>query len=103
MLGVPTPYTPVPWSASEQYGVRLQLCGWPAAADAYGERGCVVRGDMSTLDSPALFWNRDRLVGTACVGRPAEFEELRRIVANHPHADLDLLADPATGLAVVGR
>ncbi|XVQ15108.1 FAD-dependent oxidoreductase [Spirillospora sp. CA-255316] len=103
LLGTEIPYAPVPWSSSEQYGAKLEICGWPAAADLYGERGHTVRGEPTALDFTALFWRDDRLVGAAGVGRPDEIAELRRIIADAPRGCFDLLADPATDLTTVGR
>ncbi|MRH90258.1 FAD-dependent oxidoreductase [Nocardia sp. SYP-A9097] len=87
LLGIETPYAPVPSASSEQYGTRLEICGWPDAADIFDERGYTVRGEPTSLDFSALFWTEDRLVGAACVGRPEEFEQLREIVAKRPNID----------------
>ncbi|PXX58672.1 NAD/ferredoxin-dependent reductase-like protein [Nocardia tenerifensis] len=91
LLGIETPYTPVPSSTSEQYGVQLAVCGWPAAADVFDERGHTLRGEPAELDFSALFWKGDRLVGAACVGRSEEFERLRGMIADQPSMD-DVLA-----------
>ncbi|MFI6868441.1 NAD(P)/FAD-dependent oxidoreductase [Nocardia sp. NPDC050406] len=101
MLGHNTSYAPVPSAASEQYGTRLELCGWPEAADIYGDRGWSVRGEPESLDFSALFWKDDRLVAAACVGRGAEFEQLHRIIRDHPYTDVDRLTDPDVDLASI--
>ncbi|HEX2314903.1 MAG TPA: FAD-dependent oxidoreductase, partial [Thermomonospora sp.] len=99
MLGRRTAYAPEPWCWSEQYGTRLQICGWPAAADSYGERRLTLRGDPSAMDFTAVFWRDGRVVGGVSAGRPAEFRALRRILATDPYPDFDALADPDTDLA----
>lgn len=101
MLGAGVSYTPVPSAISEQYGTRLEICGWPDAADIYGEAGWSVRGEPEALNFSTLFWKGDRLVGAACVGRSAEFEQLRRIIRDCPDADAELLSNPAVDLADV--
>ncbi|GAA5107303.1 NAD(P)/FAD-dependent oxidoreductase [Nocardia iowensis] len=101
MLGNRTSYAPVPSATSEQFGTRLEICGWPDAADVYGERGCSVRGEPEDLDFSALFWKDDRLVAAACVGRSGEFEQLHRIIRDHPYTDVDRLTDPAVDLATI--
>ncbi|QBS44762.1 NAD(P)/FAD-dependent oxidoreductase [Nocardia sp. CS682] len=101
MLGNKTSYAPVPSATSEQFGTRLEICGWPDAADVYGERGCTVRGEPGDLDFSALFWKDDRLVAAACVGRSGEFEQWQRIIRDHPYTKVDRLTDPAVDLATI--
>ncbi|GAB2632708.1 NAD(P)/FAD-dependent oxidoreductase [Nocardia goodfellowii] len=101
MLGANTSYAPVPAATSEQFGTRLEICGWPDAADVYGERGSSVRGEPESLDFSALFWKDDRLVAAACVGRSGEFEQLHRIIRDHPYTDVDRLTDPTVDLATI--
>ncbi|PXX61117.1 NADPH-dependent 2,4-dienoyl-CoA reductase/sulfur reductase-like enzyme [Nocardia tenerifensis] len=101
MLGNKTSYAPVPAVSSEQFGTRLELCGWPDAADVYGDRGWSVRGEPEDLNFSALFWRDDRLVAAACVGRSGEFEQLHRIIRDHPYTDVDRLTDPDIDLATI--
>ncbi|MGH3951061.1 MAG: oxidoreductase C-terminal domain-containing protein, partial [Pseudonocardiaceae bacterium] len=94
MLGDRTPFARVPWCWSEQYGVNLQVTGWPAAGD-----DLTVRGDVTALDFTAIFHREGRLVGAVGVNRAAEVRALRRLVTEAPYAEADVLADPGTDLA----
>lgn len=96
MLGERTPFARVPWAWSDQYGVSLQITGWPAAGD-----DVVVRGDLDALDFVAIFHREGRLVGAVGVNRAAEIRAVRTLVTSAPYADPALLADPGTDLAKV--
>lgn len=94
MLGELEPYDRVPWCWSDQYGVNLQVTGWPAASDEL-----TVRGSLDELDFTALFHRSGRLVGAVGVNRAAEVRAVRKLIAEAPHAPVDVLADPAVNLA----
>lgn len=94
MLGERTPYARVPWCWSDQYGVNLQVTGWPVAGD-----DLTVRGDIEALDFTALFHREGRLVGAVGVNRAAEVRAVRKLITDAPYADPALLAGPETNLA----
>lgn len=96
MLGDRTPFERVPWCWSDQYGVALQVTGWPAAGD-----DLTLRGDLDALDFTAIFHRKGRLVGAVGVNRAAEIRALRKLIAEAPFAEARLLADPETNLATV--
>jgi 3-phenylpropionate/trans-cinnamate dioxygenase ferredoxin reductase component len=96
MLGDRTPFARVPWCWSEQYGVNLQVCGWPAAGD-----DITVRGELYDLDFTAIFHRDGRLVGGVGVNRGREIRALRRLISDAPHVEPAVLADPAVNLATV--
>lgn len=79
MLGERTPYARVPWCWSDQYGVNLQVTGWPAASD-----DLTVRGDVEALDFTALFHREGRLVGAVGVNQAAEVRTVRKLIAEAP-------------------
>jgi NADPH-dependent 2,4-dienoyl-CoA reductase/sulfur reductase-like enzyme len=79
MLGAREPFTQVPWCWSDQYGVNLQVCGWPDASD-----DLTVRGDLSALDFTAVFHREGRLVGAVGVNRGADVRGLRKLILEDP-------------------
>lgn len=88
MLGRRTPFVRVPWSWSDQYGVNLQMCGWPSNTD-----DMTVRGDPDGLDFTALFHREGRLVGAIGAGRPAEIRALRQLILDAPFTDPESLVE----------
>jgi len=83
MLGEREPYDKVPWCWSDQYGVNLQVTGWPSASD-----DVTVRGSLDALDFTAIFHRAGRLVGAVGVNRPKEVRTLRKLIAEDPYAEL---------------
>ncbi|MGH3517784.1 MAG: NAD(P)/FAD-dependent oxidoreductase [Haloechinothrix sp.] len=96
MVGDRTPFARVPWCWSDQYGVNLQVTGWPVAGD-----NVTVRGDLDALDFTAIFHRQGRLVGAVGVNRAAEVRALRKFVTEAPYAAAGVLADPGTDLATI--
>ncbi|MPY79719.1 MAG: FAD-dependent oxidoreductase [Actinophytocola sp.] len=96
MLGDRTPFSQVPWCWSDQYGVNLQVAGWPAATDDLS-----LRGDLDALSFTALFHRDGRLVGAVGVNRAKEIRALRKLIATAPGTGPDLLADEATDLGTL--
>lgn len=96
MVGERTPFSQVPWCWSDQYGVNLQVAGWPSATDELS-----IRGDVDALNFTALFHRDGRLVGAVGVNRAKEIRALRKLIATAPGADPDVLADPATDLGTL--
>lgn len=91
MLGEGTPYDKVPWCWSDQYGVNLQVTGWPRAED-----DITVRGDLDGRDFTAVFRRDGRLVGAVGVNRPKEVRTLRKLIAERPFATPDDLSSVLT-------
>ncbi|MFE1250168.1 oxidoreductase C-terminal domain-containing protein [Streptomyces sp. NPDC058735] len=75
MLGAGTPYTAVPWSWTEQYGVMLQTAGHLSDADSL-----TVQGDIATFDFAALATAGGQPVGAVAAGRPHDFRSLRTLL-----------------------
>ncbi len=96
MLGERSPFSQVPWCWSDQYGVNLQVAGWPAATDDLS-----IRGDADALDFTAVFHRDGRLVGAVGVNRAKEIRALRKLIATAPGAGPELLADDATDLGTL--
>ncbi|MFI1562241.1 NAD(P)/FAD-dependent oxidoreductase [Streptomyces sp. NPDC020490] len=78
MLGAGTPFTAVPWSWTEQYGVMLQIAGHFTDADSLA-----VQGDIADFDFAALATADGRPVGAVAAGRPHDFRSLRTVLDRH--------------------
>ncbi|WP_037680935.1 NAD(P)/FAD-dependent oxidoreductase [Streptomyces cellulosae] len=75
MLGAGTPFTAVPWSWTDQYGVMLQIAGHCAEADSL-----TVQGDIGDFDFAALATANGHPVGAVAAGRPHDFRALRTVL-----------------------
>jgi 3-phenylpropionate/trans-cinnamate dioxygenase ferredoxin reductase subunit len=76
IVGKPQPFTAVPWFWSDQFELKFQMAGLPAAGDE-----AVLRGDMHA-DRFTVFYLRDgAVVGAHSVNRPAEHMHGRRLIA----------------------
>lgn len=94
MAGEQVRFDEVPWSWSDQYGVNLQVTGWPDATDHL-----VVRGDADG-DSFSAFYLRDGVLrGAVTIGRPADVRAARALVASRARVSAALLADPSVGVS----
>ena len=92
ICGAPKPYHQVPWFWSDQYDVKLQIAGVPAAVDKK-----VLRGDDSTESFAWFYFTGDKLTGVTAVNRPAEFMAGRMLIEKslrgEASADAEKLAD----------
>jgi 3-phenylpropionate/trans-cinnamate dioxygenase ferredoxin reductase component len=88
VLGRPRAVPEVPWCWSDQYGVNLQVCGWPQPDDEL-----LVRGDLDALDGTVVLARDGRLTGAITLGRPREARALRALLAKAPGTPLAALAD----------
>jgi hypothetical protein len=73
MLGERPKIPPPPSFWSDQYGLRIQYVGDAAVAD-----GVAIDGDPATNDFSVLYTRGEHLVAALTVGRPREFQSLRR-------------------------
>lgn len=96
MLGDMTPFDAVPWCWSEQYGITVQVTGWPSP-----EAQLTVRGDLQALEFTAIFHDDARLLGAVGINRAPEIRAMRKVIAQAPDADPAQLADPELNLAKV--
>ena len=99
MAGEDVRFDEVPWSWSDQYGVNLQVTGWPSAADHL-----VVRGDLDAESFTAFTLRDGVLRGAVTVGRPADVRAARSLIAARATVSASRLADPSVGVGetVVG-
>lgn len=94
LLGRPAPEPEMPWSWSDQFGVNLQVCGWPHPSD-----DVVVRGDLDAADATVLLGAAGRLTGGITIGRPRQGRTLRALLARG--ASWDDVRDPGADLAAL--
>ncbi|GAA4473212.1 FAD-dependent oxidoreductase [Rhodococcus olei] len=91
------PWRDVPWCWSSQYGVNLQVAGWPRADDEL-----IVRGDVDGRDFTVLTRRSGRLVGAVTIGRPKDVRAARNLIADHPTIAPAVLADEDVDLGALG-
>ncbi len=93
MAGEDVRFDEVPWSWSDQYGINLQVTGWPLGADQL-----VVRGELDGEAFTAFFLRDGVLRGAVTIGRPADVRAARLLVAQRARVSAALLADPSVGV-----
>lgn len=98
VLGAGTPYDPVPYFWSEQFGRMVQYAGRHAPGDRMLWRG--------SAEDPAwtVLWLRDgRLTGLLSVDRPRDVNQARKLIERGVLLDPVAAADPSVQLkAAVG-
>jgi len=94
MAGADSTFGEVPWCWSDQYGVNLQVTGWPSSSHDVRVRGSVDEHDFS-----AFFLDGDRLLGAVAIGRPADVRAARTWIASGTRVRPEVLADSSTELA----
>ncbi len=75
ILGTPRPYAEVPWFWSDQYDVKLQICGVPTQIDKK-----VLRGDGDSTSFAWFYFTGDKLTGVTTVNRAAEFMAGKQLI-----------------------
>ncbi|MGL4306009.1 MAG: NAD(P)/FAD-dependent oxidoreductase [Mycobacteriaceae bacterium] len=96
MLGNRLAFTEVPWSWSSQYGLNIQVAGWPRSTD-----DTIVRGAIADRNFTVLCRREGRLVAAVTMGRPKDTRAARELISNYPEAPVELLADSGTALAEI--
>ncbi|WP_375000405.1 NAD(P)/FAD-dependent oxidoreductase [Aeromicrobium sp. CTD01-1L150] len=94
VAGQATGFHEVPWCWSDQYGLTLQVTGWPSA-----QHEVVVRGSLNARDFTAFFLAEGVLRGAVTVGRPREVRTARSWIAEGARPDVAVLADDEADLA----
>lgn len=73
LLGAPTPYHQIPWFWSDQYNIKLQICGLTD-----GVTQSVTRGEGESF--ARFHFQDEKLIAVEAVNRPAEFMAGRQMV-----------------------
>jgi 3-phenylpropionate/trans-cinnamate dioxygenase ferredoxin reductase subunit len=71
------PYAPVPYVWSDQYEVKIQVSGWPAA----GDEVAVVHGALAERRFVVLYGRAGRLVGAVAFNQPRLLLSYERLIA----------------------
>jgi 3-phenylpropionate/trans-cinnamate dioxygenase ferredoxin reductase subunit len=71
------PYDDIPYFWSEHYGTELQYYGLHGSWD-----DIVIRGDLDGRDFLAMYRSENRVVGAVAMGRPAELNVAKQLIAS---------------------
>ncbi|WP_300016578.1 FAD-dependent oxidoreductase [Pseudonocardia sp.] len=93
MLGIRESFDGVPWFWSDQFGLNLQVAGFPERADRV-----VVRGGLEGGRFGAFYLSGPTLVAMLGVGCAGEVHLSRRLIAARVHVDPQRLTDEHSGL-----
>ena len=94
MAGADSTFVEVPWCWSDQYGINLQVTGWPEAS-----HDVRIRGSIDDHDFSAFFLDGDRILGAVTIGRPGDVRQARKWIAAGERLRPDVLADEDAALA----
>ena len=94
MAGADSVFVEVPWCWSDQYGINLQVTGWPESG-----HDVRVRGSLDGLDFSAFFLSGDALIGAVTIGRPGDVRQARKWIAAGERLRPHMLADEEVALA----
>lgn len=95
MAGVDAEFTEIPWCWSDQYGINLQVTGWPRSSHRL-----VVRGSLDDRQFSAWFLDDDGIVrGAVGIGKPADIRTARKQIAARTRLDPVKLGDASADLA----
>lgn len=94
VAGQDVAFDEVPWCWSDQYGLTLQVTGWPSSA-----HDVVVRGSLDARHFTAFYLLDGVVRGAVGIGRPAEIRLARQWIAASGRPDVALLGDDDAELA----
>ncbi|MEO6473158.1 MAG: FAD-dependent oxidoreductase [Aeromicrobium sp.] len=94
MAGAESTFVEVPWCWSDQYGINLQVTGWPEAG-----HDVRVRGSIDAHDFSAFFLDGGVIIGAITIGRPGDVRQARKWIATHERPRVELLSDESVDLA----
>ena len=94
MAGAESTFVEVPWCWSDQYGITLQVTGWPEAS-----HDVRVRGSIDEHDFSAFFLDGDTLLGAVSIGRPGDVRQARKWITAGVRLRPDVLGDEGAALA----
>lgn len=93
MAGADSTFVEVPWCWSDQYGVNLQITGWPEAShDVH------IRGSIDDHDFSAFFLAGNTILGCVTIGRPRDVRQARNWIAAGAQVRPDVLTAESIAL-----
>jgi 3-phenylpropionate/trans-cinnamate dioxygenase ferredoxin reductase subunit len=96
LLGVPTPYSEVPWFWSDQYDLKLQIAGLSTGYDEV-----VLRGDPAKRSFAAFYLGAGQLLAVDAINSPKEFIAAKKLVAGRARIAPDVLRDTKVDLGLL--
>ncbi len=94
ICGKEKPYNALPWFWSDQFDLKLQICGL-----SQGYTDVVIRGDVNSGRSLSAFYlDGDRLLAVDAVNRPQDFMIGKRLITEKRPVDQAKLADESIPL-----
>ena len=93
IVGVPEPYSALPWFWSTQYDLKLQTVGLSAGYD-----DLVVRGDVRSRSFSAIYLRESRVVALDCVNAVRDYVQGRALVTAGASVDKERLRDASIPL-----
>jgi 3-phenylpropionate/trans-cinnamate dioxygenase ferredoxin reductase subunit len=88
ITGRAAPAPEVPWQWSDQYGLKIQIAGYPIGAD-----NVVLRGDVDAQMLALFHFQDERLLAVEAVNAPAEFMAGRQLIGRKGTLDKQRLMD----------
>jgi 3-phenylpropionate/trans-cinnamate dioxygenase ferredoxin reductase component len=93
MVGKPAPYSAVPWFWTDQFDLKLQMCGLSNRADRV-----VVRGTLESRKFSAFYFHENRLIAVDSMNRPADHMLSRKLLAAGTSVTPEQAADESVDL-----
>lgn len=94
IVGRPVPRLDVPWFWSDQYELKVQMAGLPAA-DSTALTRTSTKDDGTTV----LYMSGDKVVGVETINRPRDFMVARTAISRGQRLNLDIVREPDAPLA----
>ena len=93
IVGLPEPYSSVPWFWSNQYDLKLQTVGL-----SHGYDSTVVRGDPASRSFSTIYLRNGQVIALDCVNATRDYVQGRKLVVEGAQLDPQKLADAAIPL-----
>lgn len=94
IVGRPVPNLDVPWFWSDQYELKVQMAGLPAA-----ESTVLTRTSSQDAGTTVLHLSGDRLVGVETINRPRDFMLARTAISRGQRLNLEIAQESDAPLA----
>lgn len=94
IVGRPVPKLDVPWFWSDQYELKVQMAGLPAA-----DSTALTRTSTQDDGTTVLYLSGDKIVGVETINRPRDFMVARTAISRGQRLNLDVVREPDAPLA----
>jgi 3-phenylpropionate/trans-cinnamate dioxygenase ferredoxin reductase subunit len=96
LVGKAASYTAVPWFWTDQFDLKLQMCGLSGRADRHAIRGTTASGKFSIF-----YFQDERLIAVDSMNRPADHLIGRKLLASRTRVTPDQAADESVDLKLL--